>query len=113
MRSKEQIKADNLAILPSLVEQGATYWQGIEKWIEQSATQADALSYLEFPTLVVSERIPTAEEVEYGCEYYEDCPCCNCGEDVAKVITYSRKRWSRSGKCLTTETFTNYVCVAH
>ena len=66
-----------------------------------------------FDWTLVATRPATAEEVTFGCESYEDCPCCNCGEDVAKVITYSRKRWSRSGKCLTTETFTNYVCVSH
>jgi|APGre2960657404_1045060.scaffolds.fasta_scaffold42259_3 hypothetical protein len=112
MRNKEQIKADNLAILPSLLEMGATYYGGIDAWTARHATMADGLSYLSFPVVEIA-RPATAEEMQYGCEYYEDCPCCKCGEDVATIITYNSYRWSNSGKSVVEDNNTAYVCVAH
>lgn len=112
-RSKEQIKADNLALLPTLLEAGATYYGGIEKWTEHFATKADGLRYLSFEWSVVDVRPATAEEVEYGCDNWEDCPCCVCGEDVVSVITSTRKRWSHSNQSLDVETNVHFVCGEH
>ncbi len=50
---------------------------------------------------------------EYGCDYYEDCPCCKCDEAIVSVITYARPRWSRSGKRMVEDTMTVSSCVAH
>ena len=50
---------------------------------------------------------------EYGCTYYEDCPCCECGDDVVVVITYARPRWSKSQKRMVEQTSTEWVCSAH
>lgn len=112
MRNKEQIKADNLAILPSLLEMGAVYFSGIEKWIEQCATKANALSYLRFP-VVKTTRPATAEEVALGCGYYEDCPCCECGEDVVIVAEYKSYRWSNSSKAVVEDNDIEWLCSAH
>jgi hypothetical protein len=54
-----------------------------------------------------------ASNDEYGCQYYEDCPDCNCGDDVAYAITYARPRWSKSNKRFVEETYTEWVCSAH
>lgn len=62
---------------------------------------------------VIATRPATAEEVEYGCEDFEDCPCCKCDDDVAVVITYARPRWSKSGKRFVEETSTKLYCSAH
>lgn len=112
-RTKEQIKADNLALLPSLIEKGATYYGGMKRWIEQCSTKADGLAYLSFPSVLIEERDATAEEIEIGCGYWDDCPCCVCGDDVAKVVVWSEYRWSRSEKTLHTYTHTNYTCGSH
>lgn len=66
-----------------------------------------------FDWTLTSSRKPTAEEVTYGCEYYEDCPCCNCGEDVVRVDTFAGVRWSKSGKRMVETTSTVFVCSAH
>ncbi len=50
---------------------------------------------------------------EYGCDYYEDCPCCNCDEAIVAKVTYARPRWSKSGKRMVEDTMTSFVCVAH
>jgi hypothetical protein len=112
MRNKEQIKADNLAILPSLLEMGATYSGGMDKWIEWSATDAKGLSYLSFPT-VKTVRPATAEEVSWGCGYYEDCPCCECGDDVATVAEYKSYRWSHSAQSVVETQDIEWLCSAH
>jgi hypothetical protein len=58
-------------------------------------------------------RPATAEEVKWGCGYYEDCPCCECGEDVVMVEYYARPRWSKSGKRMVEETDVVWFCVEH
>ena len=55
----------------------------------------------------------TEEEAPYGCSFYEDCPCCNCGDDVVLVQTYAGVRWSKSNKRMVERTSTEWVCVAH
>ena len=60
-------------------------------------------------TEIAREEIKT----EYGCQYYEDCPCCVCDEEVEVIVTYARPRWSKSGKRMVEETFKSYACVAH
>ncbi len=50
---------------------------------------------------------------EYGCDYYEDCPCCNCDEAIVAKVTYARPRWSKSQKRVVEETMASFVCVAH
>lgn len=113
MRSKEQIKADNLAILPSLIEMGATYGAGIEAWVRAWATSADGLAYLRFP-VIQTTRTATAEEVAIAkCENYEECPCCACGADIVSVIVESTYRWSKSGKCLVPEISEWGYCSTH
>jgi len=66
-----------------------------------------------FDWTLVATRPATAEEVTFGCESYEDCPCCNCGDDVAIVETYARPRWSKSSKRIVEERDTILVCSAH
>ena len=66
-----------------------------------------------FDWTLIATRPATAEEVEYGCEDWEDCPCCNCGEDVVEIQTYARPRWSKSNKRFVEQTNTVAVCVAH
>lgn len=112
MRNKEQIKADNLAILPSLLEMGATYSAGMDKWMEWRSTSADGLAGLSFPVVQVA-RPATADEVAYGCGYYEDCPCCECGDDVATVIEYRSHRWSHSSKAVVETMDVVWYCSAH
>lgn len=51
--------------------------------------------------------------VDFGCEYYEDCPCCNCDATVTAVVTYSRPRWSKSGKRMVEDTESRYLCSSH
>lgn len=60
-----------------------------------------------------ARRVATPEEVEYGCSFSEDCPCCECGEGVAYVVTYARPRWSKSGKRMVEQTSTQWYCSAH
>ena len=50
---------------------------------------------------------------EYGCDFYEDCPCCKCDEAIAVVITLARPRWSKSGKRMVEEQEQVWRCVAH
>jgi hypothetical protein len=50
---------------------------------------------------------------EYGCEYYEECPCCNCDEAIVAKITYAGVRWSKSQKRMVEDIHYSYVCVAH
>lgn len=51
---------------------------------------------------------------QFYCSYTESgCPCCTCDADSAVRITYSRIRWSKSGKRHTPETLIKYVCVDH
>lgn len=111
-RNKEQIKADNLIALPSLLEMGATFSGGMDKWMEWCATKTDGLSYLRFPVSKVA-RPATPEEVSYGCGYYEDCPCCECGEDVASVVEYKSYRWSHSSKAVVETSDIEWLCSAH
>ncbi len=51
--------------------------------------------------------------MEYGCEYYEDCPCCNCDDAIVKTITMVRPRYSRSTGRVVEDTRTWWVCSAH
>ena len=76
-------------------------------------TYKEMSDYGFFDMTLIATRIPTAEEVAYGCEYYEDCPCCTCGEDVVAVETYAGVRWSKSGKQMVETTSTAFVCSAH
>jgi hypothetical protein len=50
---------------------------------------------------------------QFGCDYYEECPCCTCDEDVVAEIVYARPRWSKSGKRLVEETDVVWRCVSH
>jgi hypothetical protein len=76
-------------------------------------TYKEMSEYGFFDMTLIASRTPTAEEVSYGCEYYEDCPCCTCGEDVVSVETYAGVRWSKSGKRMVETTSTTFVCSAH
>lgn len=51
--------------------------------------------------------------IEYGCSFYEECPCCTCDETTAYKITYARPRWSKSGKRMVEETSVEWLCSAH
>jgi hypothetical protein len=63
-------------------------------------------------TLIASE--PTSIPDDWkGCEYYEDCPCCNCGNTVVVVETFARPRWSKSGKRMVDDTTTVWSCAGH
>lgn len=64
-------------------------------------------------TLISSEIVEPNPEDWSGCEYYEDCPCCNCGQDVVVKETYARPRWSKSGKRMVEETTIVWMCVEH
>ena len=62
---------------------------------------------------LISTRPANANEVEYGCEAYEDCPCCRRYDDGVVVVTYARPRWSKSNKRFVEETYTEVLCSAH
>jgi len=64
-------------------------------------------------TLISSKIVEPNPEDWGGCEYYEDCPCCNCGQDVVVKETYARPRWSKSGKRMVEETTIVWMCVEH
>lgn len=66
-----------------------------------------------FDWTLINSRIATAEEGEYGCEFYEDCPCCNCGNTVVMVETFAGVRWSKSGKSMVERTETVFSCAGH
>ena len=66
-----------------------------------------------FDWTMTSSRPATPEEVEFGCGYYEDCPCCECGEDVVMVEYFARPRWSKSGKRMVEETNVAWSCAEH
>ena len=51
--------------------------------------------------------------VEYGCGYYEECPCCTCDETTAVRQLLARPRWSKSGKRMVEETMWTFSCSAH
>ena len=71
------------------------------------------MSFEIYDWTLIATRPATADEVEYGCEDYDDCPDCNCGDDVAVVVTYARPRWSKSGKRFVEQTSTVALCSAH
>jgi len=50
---------------------------------------------------------------EYGCQYYENCPCCKCDEPIVAKITYAGVRWSNSGKRMVEHIRHEFMCVAH
>jgi hypothetical protein len=62
---------------------------------------------------LIASRPATAEEVEYGCGYYEDCPCCDCGDDVVIVEDYAGVRWSKSNKRMVERLDRVWLCSAH
>jgi hypothetical protein len=66
-----------------------------------------------FDWTLVSTRPATEEEAPYGCDFYEDCPCCNCGEDVVVVEDYAGVRWSNSQKRMVERTDRVWVCAEH
>jgi hypothetical protein len=49
----------------------------------------------------------------WGCQSYDDCPCCNCDDTVVVKVTYARPRWSKSGKRMVEDTDSFYLCSAH
>lgn len=51
--------------------------------------------------------------VDFGCQNYEDCSCCNCDATVATAVTYARPRWSKSGKRMVQDVQTLYLCPSH
>ena len=76
-------------------------------------TVAEELKFGFYDWTLIASRPATAEEVAYGCDFYEDCPCCVCGDGVAMVQTFARPRWSKSGKAMVEETETIYYCASH
>ena len=69
-----------------------------------------------FDWTLINSRIANADDLENdwkGCEYYEDCPCCNCGNTVVVVETFARPRWSKSGKRMVEDTTTVWSCAGH
>ena len=68
-----------------------------------------------FEWMLLTSRPATAEEAQYtfGCETYDDCPCCTCGDDIAIVETYVRPRYSKSRKRIVEERDNILVCSAH
>ena len=65
-------------------------------------------------TLIATRQATEAEMTHlYGCDFYEDCPCCNCGEDIAVVETFARPRWSKSGKRMVEDIDIVWRCASH
>ena len=65
-------------------------------------------------TLISTRKATKAEAKNWvGCDFYEDCPCCNCGESIAMVQEFARPRWSKSGKAMVEDTETRWVCANH
>lgn len=61
------------------------------------------------------EWIEVTREIAGGgsCEYTDDCPCCECGEDTAIRLVVTRMRWSRSRKTHLPESRVFLLCMAH
>lgn len=76
-------------------------------------TLSEMISNGFYAQTVIATDTPTAEQVAYGCEYCEDCPCCRCYEDVSAVVTYAGVRWSKSSKAMVEETSVMLLCSAH
>ena len=66
-----------------------------------------------FTLTLIATRPATAEETEHGCDYYEECPCCTCGEDVVSVETYAGVRWSKSAKRMVETIRIQWSCAEH
>ena len=69
-----------------------------------------------FEWTIVEDRPATPEELEnsYGCEYWEDCPCCKCEDKTGLRYVFGvRPRWSKSGKRMVEQTNSWLLCSAH
>jgi hypothetical protein len=73
----------------------------------------EMLAFGFFDWTLTATRPATEEEAPYGCSYYEECPCCECGEDVVAVEDYARPRWSKSSKRMVEQTDRVWVCADH
>jgi hypothetical protein len=73
----------------------------------------EMLAYGFYDYTLIASRPATLEESEYGCEDYEDCPCCSCGDDGVVVETYAGVRWSKSGKRMVERTYIKVYCITH
>lgn len=77
--------------------------------------EMNEFGFYEF-TLIATRKATKTEAKNYGyhgCDFYEDCPCCNCGEDVVLIQTLARPRWSKSSKAMVEETEELWVCAEH
>ena len=112
-RTKEQIKADNLALLPALLEQGATFRNGIERWTQLFATKADGLSYLSFDDVLVSTKLGKFAKEQCSSATDEECGlgCCGYCEEVPTIKqTFITKRFSRSAMAIAEEEVIAFWC---
>lgn len=50
---------------------------------------------------------------EFGCSFYEDCPCCTCDADTVAKITLVQPRYSKSLKRIIEKYRTEFSCSAH
>lgn len=75
--------------------------------------EANEFGFYEW-TLIATRQATKAEATNsIGCDFYEDCPCCNCGEAIALIQTYARPRWSKSAKAMVEDIDIVWRCASH